>query len=112
MQVNGKIEKILPEISGKTKDDKDWKKVQFTVRTSEEYNNLYCFEIFGLEKVSEFLKYRKQGDDVEVKFNVQTNEYQGKYYTSLQAWSVFGNSSAPKPPAPDLAPTAGDDLPF
>lgn len=89
LAVKGIISKILPEVSGKTKDRKDWKKVEFLLKTESEYNNLYCFEIFGAEKVDEFLKFKKEGTTVDVKFNVNCREHQGRYYTSLSAWSVF-----------------------
>lgn len=89
MKISGKITKILEVQTGKTKEDKEWKKVEFIVETNEEYNNLYAFSQFGAEKVDNFLKYNKVGQEVDVEFNVQTNEYKGKYYTNLSAWKVF-----------------------
>ena len=62
------------------------------------------------DKVDDFLKYNKEGKDVEVDFNVRTNEYQGKYYTSLQAWKVFKSDPVTaKEQAPDREK---EDLPF
>jgi len=122
MKVTGVITKVLDLQTGTTKDGSEWKKQGFLVQTNEQYNNLYCFELFGAEKVDNFLKYNKVNDSVDVEFNVQTNEWQGKYYTSLQAWKVFkaeSNSQAPQmPPTPVFEPATNvkeeehDDLPF
>ena len=90
MEVTGKITKILEKVTGQKKDGSgEWIKQSFTLETTEQYNNLYCFELFGEEKVENFNKYNKVGGDVKVDFNVSTNEWNGKYFTSLQAWKVF-----------------------
>jgi hypothetical protein len=87
---NGKITKVLEKETGTKKDGSgQWVKQQFVVETNEKYNNLYCFELFGDEKVDNFNKYNKVGDLVDVDFNVSTNEWKGKYFTTLQAWKVF-----------------------
>lgn len=88
MKVTGKITKVLDVQSGTSKDGKEWQKQLFLVDNNEKYNNIFCFEIFGSEKVENFAKYNKLGDTVEVEFNVSTNEWQGKYFTSLQAWLI------------------------
>ena len=90
LEVKGVIEKILEVQKGAKKDGSgDWEKQQFIVRTQEQYNNLYCFEIFGDQKVDNFAKYNKVGQEVTVEFNVNCNEYQGKYYTTLSAWKIM-----------------------
>jgi hypothetical protein len=87
-EVTGKLEKFLPVESGISKGGKEWKKQQFVVTTSDEYNNTYCFEVFGEEKVENLTKYQKENDEVKVVFNVNVNEWKGKYYTSLSAWRI------------------------
>lgn len=89
MKVKGEITKVLEIQKGTSKEGKEWQKLSFILKTDEEYNNLYCFEVFGDEKVETFTKYNKVGSVVDVEFNVKTNEWKGKYYTSLQAWKIF-----------------------
>jgi len=89
MKVTGTIKKVLPTLEGTSKAGKEWKKLSFVLETKEEYNNLYCFDVFGDEKVDNFLKYNKVGQDVDVEFNVRTNEWNDKYFTSLDAWKIF-----------------------
>ena len=74
MEVQGKITKILDKQTGTKKDGSgEWVKQSFTLETDEKYNNLYCFEVFGDEKVENLNKYNKVGDSVSVEFNVSTN---------------------------------------
>ena len=111
MEVTGKITKVLDVQTGTSKDGKEWKKQSFLVETTEQYNNLYCIDIFGAEKVDNFAKYNKLGDNVKVTFNVNTNEWQGKYFTSLQSWRIdkVDGSSTPEPtPIEDNT----DEMPF
>ncbi len=111
-KVTGKVEKILPVLKGTTKAGAEWQKLEFVVKTNDEFNNLYCFEIFGEEKVENFTKYTKLNDMVDVKFNVKCNEWQDKFYSKLSAWSVFKAEQA-KAYEPVLAvDEQSGDLPF
>ena len=112
MKVTGTIIKITDVQEGTSGQGKEWKKVNFLLETTEEYNNLYFFEVFGAEKVDKFIQYNKIGALVDVDFNVKTNEYQGKYYTSLTAWKTFkadGNASVAQSADNE---EVTDDLPF
>lgn len=60
-----------------------------------------------------------EGQEVEVHFNIRSREYNGKYYTNLDAWRVVATQQAPQPQAQASVPTAPavaegsiDDLPF
>lgn len=94
LKVSGKIVKILDKVTGTKKDGSgEWVKQSFVIDNGEQYNNLASFEVFGDEKVENLNKYNKVGDSVEVTFNISCNEWQGKYYTTLQAWKVFKSNS-------------------
>ncbi len=97
--------------NGTSKAGKDWQKLTFTVETTEEYNNLYAFEIFGEERVEKFTKFNKIGAEVDVDFNVSTNEWKGKYFTTLQAWKIFKAEQTAPATAKQNDPE-DDDLPF
>jgi hypothetical protein len=115
LKVKGKITKILEKLTGQKKDGSgEWVKQSFVIDNGEQYNNLTAFEVFGEEKVENLNKYNKVGDEVEVSFNISCNEWQGKYYTTLQAWIIKKvDSNIPSPAvavAQDLS--GGNDLPF
>jgi len=115
LEITGKLEKFLEVEKGTSKAGKEWSKQSFLVRTTEEYNNLYCFDVFGDEKVENLTKYQKEGDEVKVVFNVGCNEWKGKYFTSLSSWRIE-KAEAITPPLNDAPvsndPTPDDDLPF
>jgi len=94
LEIKGELTKFLDPQTGETKAGGTWTKQSFLVKTDAEYNNLYCFEVFGDEKVQNLTKYQKVGDTVTVEFNVNCNEYQGKYYTTLSAWKISKDTSA------------------
>ena len=90
MKISGKITKVLQKITGQKKDSSgEWVKQSFVIDTGEQYNNIICFETFGADKVEKFNQYNNVGDSVDVEFNINCNEWEGKYYTSLQSWKVF-----------------------
>jgi hypothetical protein len=106
------ITEIKEVQKGTSKAGKEWQKVEFVGTTQEQYNNLYCFEIFGDEKVENFKKYNKVGSVVDVDFNVQCSEYQGKHYTKLAAWKVFKAESNAIDSDNNKTVEEKDDLPF
>ena len=113
MEVTGKITKVLPIEKGQKKDGSgEWQKLQFVLDNNAQYNNIFCFEVFGDEKVENFNKYNKVGDVVKVDFNVSTNEWKGRYFTSLQAWKIFkaDATQTQEPVAEYQAQQAAQDL--
>lgn len=96
LKMNGKITNILEVEKGTSKAGKDWQKLSFVIDNGDTYNPTVCFSIFGSEKVENFNKYNKVGDDVEVSFNVSSREFSGKYYHNLDAWKVFKSTGETK----------------
>ncbi len=89
LKITGRITKIKDVQTGEKKDGSGtWSKQEFLVETDAEYNNLYCFDVFGDEKVANLTKFNKVGDTVEVSFNVNTREYNDRHYTNLSAWRI------------------------
>lgn len=86
--ITGKIIEILPTETGTSKSGKDWKKLTFAIDTGEQYNNIIAFEVFGDEKCDNFVKYNKVDKTVDVEYNISSNKWQSKYFTSLQAWKI------------------------
>jgi len=92
IKLSGKIKQIGETQEGTSKAGKAWKKLTFQICNNEGYNDteqVFQFELFGEEKVDKFVQYNKVGDSVDVKFNIDCREWNGKYYTNLSAWSVW-----------------------
>lgn len=101
--VKGRLTKKLAIESGKSKAGKDWQKGGFVVDTGSQYNPEVCFSVFGDDKL-DMLSSHAEGSEVEVKFNVSSREFNGKYYHNLDAWAIKAVASAP--------PEDNDDLPY
>ena len=103
---------------GTSKAGKEWQKMTFVCTNTEEYNNTFAFEIFGEEKIANFLKFTKVGFVIDVDFNISCNEWKGKYFTSLSYWKSFKAEGIETPPQsqasvmPEPEGTDVDKLPF
>lgn len=117
-KIKGVIKEIFEKEQGVSKKGKEWTKVSFLVSNNEGYEGkeqLFIFSCFGEEKVDNFLKYNSTGTEVEVSFDIRTNEYNGRYFTNLEAWNVYSNKKEePKeePKEKVSEPKEEDDLPF
>ena len=69
------------------KEGKKWKKQTFVIQTDSEYNNQICFQLFGEEKIT-ILENHKEGDKIEVFFNISSKEYNNRYYHNIDAWRI------------------------
>jgi len=84
-------------------------KREFIVTTADKYPQTIKLE-FTKEKCAQ-LDGLNPGDPVRVHFNLRGSEYQGKYYTNLQAWKIEADGAteaqSPTTPPPSPRPTAG-----
>ena len=86
-QVQGKITRVLEAQRGTSKAGKDWIKQDFIIETEAKFNPLVCLTLFGDEKVK-MLESHKLGDVVTVSYNLSSKEFNGRFYTSANAWSI------------------------
>ena len=131
LEIEGRVSHILPEQSG-TSSRGEWVRGGFAIRTEGEYPKSICFEVLGRERIDKIRPYLREGGLVKVSFDVSSREWNGKWFTSLTAFSVFSKeseigqsgtqsvqqSAAPQPqPQPAPQPQSqkeseSDDLPF
>jgi hypothetical protein len=119
LTVTGKIEQILEPQSGVSRAGNEWKKQEFVIETNEQFPRKVCFTLFG-DKIS-MVDGLKPGQDVEVSFNVESREYNGKWFHNINAWKIEQPSEGqiPEPPQfsnddipPEPADDGTNDLPF
>ena len=74
LTITGSIKKFLAVESGTAKaSGKEWQKQSFIVANNDGYEGkeqIFCFEVFGEEKVTNLTKFQKEGDAVKVSFNI------------------------------------------
>jgi len=91
MQLTAKVTKVLNVTSGISKSGKGWQKQDFVIELeSGQYPKILCLSLLG-DKVSQC---PKVGDTVEVSFDVESREWEGRYYTEARAWKVEVNGAA------------------
>jgi len=120
MQVKGKIQQILKPESGVSRAGKEWKKQEFVIETEEQFPRKVCFTLFN-DKVS-LIDGLSVGEEVEVAFNVESREFNGKWYHNINAWKIDKPAEVNVPESPpefsvqDIPPEPeddpGNDLPF
>lgn len=120
LSVKGKVEQILKPESGTSRAGKEWNKQEFVIETDDQYPKKVCFTLFG-DKVN-LIEGLTAGQDVEVSFNIESREYNGRWFHNVNAWKIekAGDENMPTPP-PEFGmadippePAEGDagDLPF
>lgn len=121
MELTGKIVNILPLITGNGKNG-PWKKQEFILETNTQPQRRVCFSLWG-DKVDQFKL--NIGDEFEVSFDLESREYNGRWYTDVKAWKIAKGNTINNPgtqewsvkeleendPFP-LSDPGPDDLPF
>ena len=84
----GRLVQVLEEVSGVGKTGNSWKKQSFVVELdgSSTYPKKVCLTAWG-DKV-DALKRLTIGDRISAAFDVESREYQGRWYTDLKAWKI------------------------
>jgi hypothetical protein len=89
MDISGKIVQFLPAQTGQGKNG-PWKKQEFILETGDTYPKKICIAVWG-DKID--LSSFKPGDTIDVSFDVESREYNGRWYTDVKAWKVSGKQS-------------------
>ena len=118
MEISGKIIAILPMATGQGKNG-TWRSQDYVLETADQYPKKVCFNLFN-DKIDQFPM--AIDDTVNVSFDVESREYNGRWYTTVRAWKIDKNvaaapmaqTAAVSAPAFSGAPAAGEgsDLPF
>ena len=125
MELQGKVIAVLPERSGVSARG-EWKAQSFVIETHEQYPKKLVFDVLGADRLAQFNI--QSGEEINVSFDIDAHEYQGRWYNSVRAWNVvkvdpnavgmMGGvqpGAAPFPPmgAPaPAAPAGGATAPF
>lgn len=102
-----------------------WSKQEFVVETQETYPKKVCMNVWGADKVAELGSFNS-GDELLISVNIESREFNGRWYTDVRAWKIQREAAASAAenfygaPAGDPFINAGDnnaqndegDLPF
>jgi hypothetical protein len=123
MEISGKIIQVLPLQEGVSKNSGNpWKVQSYVLETQEQYPRKVYFEIFGEDRIKN--NQCNIDDIVTVSFDIESREFNGRWYTSIRAWKVqqgIVDTAAQQPvqaapaaqqPAQAAAPMAGNTAIF
>lgn len=126
MNISGKVVQVLPIQTGTSKAGNPWQKQEFVIDQGGQYPRKVCISLFG----DNVAKIPQVGQDVMVSVDIDSREFNGRWYTEIKAWNITHTgaqqtapapqqvatapAAAPAQPQPAPAPQAGvaDDLPF
>lgn len=115
MELSGKIINQLQEVSGNSKSGNAWRKQEYILETGGQYPKKVCVAIWG-DKIDQFAL--KVGEQVTLGIDVESREYNGRWYTEVKAYKVdrTGSSNGPASSMPEVdtfySESEEDKLPF
>lgn len=118
MKITGTIKQILPEQSGVSKAGKNWRRRDQILDITEnpQYPKMLCFALMNDRIDAANIA---EGQRVTIDCDIESREYNGRWYTSVTAYKVMPeNAPMPEPQMPPeaLPPaslgTTEDELPF
>ena len=83
--LEGRLVQILSAQEGQSTRGA-WKKQDFIIETSEQYPKKVCICCWN-EKTDELSKFQLN-DNLRVSVNIESREYNSKWYTDIKAWRI------------------------
>ena len=114
LEIKGKIIAVLEEKTGEGKNGK-WHSQDAVIETDGQYPKKVCVSLWG-DKIDQFSL--KPGENVTMGIDVESREYNGRWYTEVKAYKVdragsSGSSSSDIPEVDSFHSEGEEDrLPF
>jgi len=115
LKLAGKVDQILEVQSGESKNG-PWKKRDFILEIPGKFSRKVCVTQWG-EQIDQ--ADIKVGEDITAFIDLQSREYNGRWYTDVKAWKIEKGSGAGESVNPDdnvidLGPPvdSDDEVPF
>ena len=121
MEIKGKIIQKLDPVGGTSAAGNEWKKQSIIIETADNYPRKVCVSLFG-ERIA--ANPCEVGDNVTARVDIESREYNGRWYTDVNAWSItvdapaqqltqqLAPQPAAQPAALDFSQPQPDGLPF
>lgn len=104
LEITGKLISKLPMQSGTSaRTGSSWQKQEFVIETGDQFPKKICANLWG-DKADQLNQYNI-GDLVKVSFDLESREFNGKWYTDVKAWKL----EHPQVVAPGMPPTQTPD---
>ena len=84
MNISGKVVQVLPIQSGTSKAGNPWQRQEFILEQGGQYPRKVCISLFG----DNVAKIPQVGQDVMVSVDIDSREFNGRWYTEIKAWNI------------------------
>lgn len=102
MEIKGKVVKVMPKVTGEGKNG-SWTKQEFVIlEDKDQYPKSIAIQTFKDFNIN-------VGDKVNASINIESREYNERWYTDITAWKY---DLIEKAGAPANNDDPADDLPF
>ena len=91
LDITGRLHKVF-DTEQKTES---FKAREFVIETQGEYPQFVKFQL--TQDRCDLIENYKEGDGLKVHFDVRGREWQGKYFTSLNAWKIEAEGDMSQP---------------
>ena len=106
MEIVGKVVQVLPLQEGTSqRTGQPWTIKTFILETLENYPRKVAIEIFGSQRIQD--NPCEVDQVVTVSFDLESREFNGRWYTSVRAWRVQQGAVQGAAPAAQLNPQGG-----
>ena len=92
LELTGRLVKKLPLQEGNGKNGA-WFKQDFIIETTEQFPKKVCIAAWG-DKTDQ-INSLNIGDEIKVGVNIESREYNERWYTDLKAWTIASVGEAP-----------------
>lgn len=83
MEIKGKIIAVLPVQTGDGKNGQ-WKAQDFVIEVGGQYPKKVCLNMYG-DKIKDL----SVGQEVNVSFDPESRESNGRWFTTLKSWKIY-----------------------
>ena len=102
MEVVGKIIQVLPLQEGVGRNGNPWKLQVYVLETLDQYPHKVHFEVFGEDRIK--MNPCEIDQLVTVSFDIESREFNGRWYTSIRAWKIQQGDTTQAGDVPAAAP--------
>jgi hypothetical protein len=116
LEIIGKVVQLGQRQTGDGRNG-TWVKQELIIETEDQYPKKICLICWG--ELADSAKSFVTGDKIKAGINIESREYNSKWYTDVKVWKfekiAAGSAPPEEPPYPQTfeeAPSIEDDLPF
>ncbi len=86
LEITGRLIQKMQPVGGTSSKGNTWQKQEFVIETEDQYPRKICANLWG-DKIDQLNQYNI-GDLIKVSFDLESREFNGRWYTDVKAWKL------------------------